>query len=144
MLSTFDVVAEPNRRRILDLLCTEERSVSELVERLELSQPTVSKHLRVLRQARLVHSQVSAQRRLYRLSPLPLLELEAWLEPYRRFWNERLDALGRHLDQRAAAAARATAEPAAAAPRRSRQRVSSPPGPDSPSPARRAITRKKS
>jgi len=129
MLSTFDVVAEPNRRRILDLLCAEERSVSELVERLELSQPTVSKHLRVLRQARLVHSQVSAQRRLYRLNPMPLLELEAWLEPYRKFWSERLDALGRHLDERALAAraaARASAEPPAAPPRRARQRLAPP------------------
>lgn len=101
-VSTFDVVAEPNRRRILDLLCAEQRSVGELSRRLELSQPTVSKHLRVLRQARLVHAEVKAQQRVYRLNPMPLLELEAWLEPYRKFWNERLDALGHHLDQRAA------------------------------------------
>ncbi len=101
-ISTFDVIAEPNRRRILDLLCAEQRSVGELSQRLALSQPTVSKHLRVLRQARLVHAEVDAQRRVYRLSPMPLLELEAWLEPYRKFWSERLDALGRHLDQRAA------------------------------------------
>lgn len=100
--STFDVIAEPNRRRILDLLCAGQRSVGELSERLALTQPTVSKHLRVLRQARLVHAQVVAQRRVYRLDPMPLLELEAWLEPYRRYWNERLDALGRHLDRRAA------------------------------------------
>ena len=80
-LSTFDAVAEPNRRRILDLLCAEERSVSDLVERLELSQPSVSKHLKVLRDARLVAARVSAQRRVYRLNPAPLLELEAWLEP---------------------------------------------------------------
>jgi DNA-binding transcriptional ArsR family regulator len=99
--STFDVIAEPNRRRILDLLNARQHSVGELCERLTLSQPTVSKHLRVLREARLVHAQVSAQRRVYRLSPMPLLELEAWLEPYRKYWNERLDALGRHLDRRA-------------------------------------------
>jgi len=112
-ISTFDVIAEPNRRRILDLLCAEQRSVGELSERLELSQPTVSKHLRVLRQARLVYAEVSAQRRLYRLNPAPLLELEAWLEPYRKFWNERLDALGLHLDRRAAARTNPATAPAA-------------------------------
>lgn len=125
-VSTFDVIAEPNRRRILDLLCAEQRSVGELSERLALSQPTVSKHLRVLRQARLVQAEVDAQRRVYRLNPMPLLELETWLEPYRRFWNERLDALGRHLDQRAAARqpgaapakAEARASKAARSPRR--------------------------
>jgi DNA-binding transcriptional ArsR family regulator len=101
-VSTFDVIAEPNRRRILDLLNAREQSVGELSERLALSQPSVSKHLRVLRQAHLVHAQVNAQRRVYRLNPMPLLELEAWLEPYRKYWNERLDALGRHLDRRAA------------------------------------------
>jgi DNA-binding transcriptional ArsR family regulator len=101
-LSTFDIIAEPNRRRILDLLNAQQHSVGELCERLALSQPTVSKHLRVLRQAHLVHAQVEAQRRVYRLNPMPLLELEAWLEPYRKYWNERLDALGRHLDRRAA------------------------------------------
>lgn len=115
--STFDVIAEPNRRRILDLLCAEQRSVGELSERLELSQPTVSKHLRVLRQARLVYAEVSAQRRLYRLNPAPLLELEAWLEPYRKFWNERLDALGLHLDRSAAARASQAADLAAGSPR---------------------------
>jgi DNA-binding transcriptional ArsR family regulator len=76
--------------------------VSVLVEELALSQPSVSKHLMVLREARLVHSEVNAQRRVYRLSPAPLVELDAWLEPYRRYWSERLDALGRHLDRRAA------------------------------------------
>jgi DNA-binding transcriptional ArsR family regulator len=101
-VSTFDVIAEPNRRRILDLLNAQRHSVGELSERLALSQPTVSKHLRVLRQAQLVHAEVNAQRRVYRLNPMPLLELEAWLEPYRKYWNERLDALGRHLDRRAA------------------------------------------
>jgi DNA-binding transcriptional ArsR family regulator len=104
MLDTFAVVAEPNRRRILDLLCAEERSVSELVEELALSQPSVSKHLKVLREARLVHSEVNAQRRVYRLNPAPLVELETWLEPYRHYWSERLDALGQHLDRHAALA----------------------------------------
>lgn len=106
-LSTFDAVAEPNRRRILDLLCAEEQSVSDLVERLDLSQPSVSKHLKVLREARLVAARVSAQRRVYRLNPAPLLELEAWLEPYRKYWAGRLDALGHHLDERARASSRA-------------------------------------
>lgn len=103
MLSTFEVVAEPHRRRILDLLRVGDRSVGELVGALGLSQPAVSKHLKVLRTARLVESEVEAQRRLYRLSPEPLRELEEWLEPYRQFWSERLDALGRHLDAQKAA-----------------------------------------
>ena len=106
-LSTFDAVAEPNRRRILDLLCAEERSVSDIVERLALSQPSVSKHLKVLREARLVAARVSAQRRVYRLNPAPLLELDAWLEPYRKYWAGRLDALGQHLDEHARASSRA-------------------------------------
>jgi len=106
-LSTFDAVAEPNRRRILDLLCAEERSVSDLVEQLELSQPSVSKHLKVLREARLVAARVSAQRRVYRLNPAPLLELETWLEPYRKYWAGRLDALGQHLDEHARTSSRA-------------------------------------
>ena len=99
MLSAFEVVAEPNRRRILDLLCTQERSVGELVDALAMNQPAVSKHLRVLKAARMVDVDVDAQRRVYRLRPEPLLELEAWLAPYRRFWSARLDALGRHLDR---------------------------------------------
>ena len=107
-LSTFDAVAEPNRRRILDLLCGEERSVNDLVEHLQLSQPSVSKHLKVLREARLVAARVSAQRRVYRLNPAPLLELEAWLEPYRKFWASRLDALGQHLDEHARTSRRAS------------------------------------
>ena len=130
-LSTFDAVAEPNRRRILDLLCVEERSVSDLVEHLELSQPSVSKHLKVLREARLVAARVSAQRRVYRLNPAPLLELDAWLEPYRKYWAGRLDALGQHLDERARASSRAGTPSlaprlarAAAPPRRARTRPS--------------------
>ena len=98
MPSTFDVLAEPTRRRILDDVRDVERSVGELVERLHVSQPGVSKHLRVLRDAGLVEVRQDAQRRLYRVRPEPLAELDAWLAPYRRFWMERLDALERHLD----------------------------------------------
>ena len=99
MQSTFAVLAEPNRRRILDELCQGERSVGELVERLSLSQPAVSKHLRVLREADLVTSRVDRQHRRYRLRPARLAEIDAWLAPYRRFWAERLDALQAHLDE---------------------------------------------
>ena len=99
MESTFAVLAEPNRRRILDELCQGERSVGELVERLSLSQPAISKHLRVLREADLVAARVDKQHRRYRLRPAPLAEVDAWLAPYRRFWAERLDALQAHLDQ---------------------------------------------
>lgn len=96
--STFDVLAEPRRRDILDLLRTRERSVGELVEGVSLSQPGVSKHLRVLRDAGLVEVRVDAQRRWYRVRAEPLAEIDAWLAPYRRFWTRRLDALERHLD----------------------------------------------
>jgi DNA-binding transcriptional ArsR family regulator len=99
MASTFEVVAEPTRRRILDLLRDRERSVGELVERLSISQPGVSKHLRVLRDAGLVNVRTDAQRRWYGLRPEPLSELDEWLEPYRRLWGDRLDALERHLDE---------------------------------------------
>jgi DNA-binding transcriptional ArsR family regulator len=98
VLTAFEVVAEPNRRRILDLLCADARSVGELVDALGMNQPAVSKHLAVLKAARMVEVEVDAQRRVYRLRPEPLLELEAWLTPYRRFWSHRLDLLGRHLD----------------------------------------------
>jgi DNA-binding transcriptional ArsR family regulator len=97
-VTTFDVLAEPRRRDILDLLRVRERSVGELVEGISLSQPGVSKHLRVLREAGLVDVRVDAQRRVYRVRPEPLAEIDAWLAPYRRFWTERLDALERHLD----------------------------------------------
>jgi DNA-binding transcriptional ArsR family regulator len=97
--TTFDVLAEPARRDILDLLRERERSVGELVERLSLSQPGVSKHLRVLRDAGLVVVRPDAQRRWYRLRAEPLAEIDAWLGPYRRFWSTRLDALERHLDE---------------------------------------------
>lgn len=98
MTSTFEVLAEPNRRQILDLLRTRERSVGELVNQLAMSQPGVSKHLRALRQAGLVHVRRDAQRRWYRLRPEPLAEVDAWLAPYRAFWSDRLDALERHLE----------------------------------------------
>src|SRR4051794_30332796 len=92
------VLAEPSRREILDLLRDGERSVGELVDALALSQPGVSKHLRVLREAGLVRVRPDAQRRIYRLPAEPLEELDRWLEPYRRLWAGRLDALERHLD----------------------------------------------
>ena len=96
--STFHVLAEPTRRRILDLLREDERPVGELVTKLRISQPGVSKHLRVLREAGLVEVRHDAQRRLYRVRPEPLAEIDQWLEPYRRLWASRLDALERHLD----------------------------------------------
>lgn len=98
MASTFEVLAEPRRRQILDLLRTGERPVGELVDHLTLAQPTVSKHLRVLREVGLVEVRVDAQRRLYRLRPEPLAEIDAWLAPYRAMWEQSLDALERHLD----------------------------------------------
>ena len=98
MASTFEVLAEPTRRRILDLLREEERPVGELVGRLEISQPGVSKHLRVLREAGLVEVRQDAQRRLYRVRAEPLAEIEEWLAPYRRLWAGTLDSLERHLD----------------------------------------------
>ena len=93
----FEVLAEPNRRRILDLLRDDERSVGDLVTALRISQPGVSKHLRVLRDAGLVEARVDAQRRVYSLRPEPLADVDAWLAPYRRFWRGRLAALQRHL-----------------------------------------------
>jgi DNA-binding transcriptional ArsR family regulator len=98
MATTFDVVAEPMRRRILDLLRERPRPVGELVGLLGISQPGVSKHLRVLRDARLVRVRPDAQQRWYEVDPEPLSEIDAWLEPYRTFWADRLDALERHLD----------------------------------------------
>lgn len=97
MLSTFEIVAEPTRRRILDLLRVESRAVGDLVDELGLAQPAVSKHLRVLRDAGLVVAEVDAQRRLYRLNAGPLRELDAWVAPYRRHWAKHLDDLERHL-----------------------------------------------
>lgn len=97
--SSFAVVAEPSRRAILGLLLSSERSVGEIERELRLSQPAVSKHLRVLLEGGFVESRVEAQRRLYRLRPEPLMELDAWLAPFRRFWSRHLDALERHLDR---------------------------------------------
>jgi DNA-binding transcriptional ArsR family regulator len=96
--SVFEVVVDPSRRRILDLLRQREQSVGDLVERLGMSQPGVSKHLRVLREAGLVRVRQDAQRRWYRLDPDPLTEIDRWLAPYREYWTARLDALERHLD----------------------------------------------
>jgi len=93
------VLAEPTRRRIVDRIGTSERSVGELVDALGVSQPTVSKHLRVLRDAGLVTCRAAAQRRIYRIDARPLRELDAWLAPYRRLWTHHLDALERHLDE---------------------------------------------
>ena len=97
--SVFDIIAEPNRRAILSLLVSSEQSVGEIERQLQMPQPTVSKHLRVLRDAGFVESTVDAQRRLYRLKPEPLQQVDAWLAPFRRFWSAHLDALERHLDR---------------------------------------------
>ena len=99
--SVFEIIAEPNRRAILSLLILSQQSVGEIERRLHMPQPTVSKHLRVLRDAGFVESTVDAQRRLYRLKPEPLQEVEAWLAPFRRFWSAHVDALERHLDRMA-------------------------------------------
>ena len=99
MGAVFDVVAEPNRRRILDLLRDDPRAVGELVDALALSQPAVSKHLRVLRNAGVVEVRARGQQRVYRLRPEPLQEIDEWLAPYREAWSRRLDALEKHLDQ---------------------------------------------
>jgi len=99
--SVFEIIAEPNQRAILSLLASSEQSVGAIERQLRMPQPTVSKHLRVLRDAGFVESQVDAQRRLYRLTPAPLKELDAWLAPFRRFWSAHVDALERHLDRMA-------------------------------------------
>jgi DNA-binding transcriptional ArsR family regulator len=99
MESVFEVIAEPNRRAILSLLASSQQSVGEIERQLRMSQPTVSKHLRVLREGGFVESTVDAQRRLYRLKPEPFEELDAWLARFRRFWSAHLDALERHLDR---------------------------------------------
>jgi len=99
MESTFTIIAEPSRRAILSLLASSELSVGDIEKELRLPQPSVSKHLRVLREAGFVESRVDAQRRLYRIRPEPLREVDAWLAPFRRFWSVHLDALERHLDR---------------------------------------------
>ena len=100
MESVFEIIAEPNRRAILSLLVSSEQSVGEIERQLRMTQPTVSKHLRVLREAGLVKARVDAQRRVYQLRAEPLSEVDAWLEPYRRFWSGRLDALEAHLERK--------------------------------------------
>jgi DNA-binding transcriptional ArsR family regulator len=99
MESTFGIIAEPNRRAILSLLASSERTVGEIEHRLRMPQPSVSKHLRVLREAGFVEARVDAQRRVYRIRAEPLMEIDAWLVPFRHFWSARVDALERHLDR---------------------------------------------
>ncbi len=99
MESVFEIIAEPKRRAILSLLVLSQQSVGEIERQLQLPQPTVSKHLRVLREAGFVESMVDAQRRLYRLKPEPFQEVDAWLVQFRRFWSAHVDALERHLDR---------------------------------------------
>jgi len=99
MESVFEIIAEPNRRAILSLLASSQQSVGEIERQLRMSQPTVSKHLRVLREAGFVESTVDAQRRLYRLKPEPFEEVDVWLAQFRRFWSAHVDALERHLDR---------------------------------------------
>ena len=99
MESTFEIIAEPNRRAILSLLVSSEQSVGEIERQLGMTQPTVSKHLRVLREAGFVESTVDAQRRVYRLKPKPLQEVDTWLAQFRRFWSAHVDALERYLDR---------------------------------------------
>ena len=99
MESAFEIIAEPNRRAILSLLVSSEQSVGEIERQLRMPQPTVSKHLRVLREAGFVESMVDAQRRLYRLKPEPFQEVDGWLAQFRRFWSAHVDALERHLDR---------------------------------------------
>jgi DNA-binding transcriptional ArsR family regulator len=99
MESVFEIIAEPNRRAILSLLGMSQQSVGDIERQLRMSQPAVSKHLRVLRDAGFVESTVAAQRRLYRLNPEPLQELDVWLAQFRRFWSAHVDALERHLDR---------------------------------------------
>jgi DNA-binding transcriptional ArsR family regulator len=99
MESVFEIIAEPNRRAILSLLVSSQQSVGEIERHLHMPQPSVSKHLRVLREAGFVESTVDAQRRLYRLKPEPFQEVDAWLAQFRRFWSAHVDALERHLDR---------------------------------------------
>jgi DNA-binding transcriptional ArsR family regulator len=99
MSSVFEIIAEPNRRAILSLLASSQQSVGEIERQLRMPQPSVSKHLRVLREAGFVEARVDAQRRLYRLKPESLHEVDDWLAPFRRLWSAHLDALERHLDR---------------------------------------------
>jgi len=114
--SSFAIIAEPNRRAILSLLASSDWSVGDMERRLRMPQTSVSKHLRVLREAGFVESRVAAQRRVYRIRHEPLMEVDAWLAPFRRFWTTHVDALERHLDRMAEAEKTAKAEkPAKAA-----------------------------
>lgn len=122
MESVFEIIAEPNRRAILSLLISSQQSVGDIERQLRMPQPTVSKHLRVLRESGFVESTVNAQRRIYRLKPEPLREIDAWLAPFRRFWEARVDALERHLDSMKDSTNRAPARPGAAPPRPNRNR----------------------
>jgi len=97
--SVFEIIGEPNRRAILSLLVWSQQSVGEIERQLRMPQPTVSKHLRMLREAGFVEATVDAQRRLYRLKPEPFQEVDAWLERFRRFWSDEVNALERHLDR---------------------------------------------
>ena len=96
--AAWSALVDPNRRAILEMLRQRPRAVGELADELGFSQPMTSKHLRVLRESGLVSVRVDAQRRIYAIDPRGMAELDAWLAPYRRLWNDRLDALGRHLD----------------------------------------------
>ncbi|HYW65630.1 MAG TPA: metalloregulator ArsR/SmtB family transcription factor [Candidatus Dormibacteraeota bacterium] len=107
-MESFEIIAEPNRRAILSLLVSSQQSVGEIERQLGMPQPTVSKHLRVLREAGFVESRVDAQRRLYRLKPEPFQEMNAWLAQFRRFWSAYVDALERHLDRMDQSMERAT------------------------------------
>ena len=117
----FAILAEPNRRAILSLLVSSQQSVGEIERQLRMAQPTVSKHLRVLREAGFVESTVDAQRRLYRLKPEPLQQVDAWLAPFRRFWSAHLDALERHLDRMDASPTKSQATPTKGKTRRRRR-----------------------
>lgn len=103
METSFAIIAEPNRRAILSLLASSERSVGEIEQQLDMRQTSVSKHLRVLRDAGFVESRIEAQRRVYRICPEPLQEVDAWLAQFRHFWTKHVDALERHLDRMAKA-----------------------------------------
>ena len=112
MQTAFEIIAEPNRRAILSLLAASQRSVGEIERQLSMSQPAVSKHLRVLRDAGFVESSVDAQRRLYRVKPQPLKEVDEWLAPFRQLWNRHVDALESYLDRMDAPAEQTPKEPA--------------------------------
>jgi DNA-binding transcriptional ArsR family regulator len=128
MESVFEIIAEPNRRAILGLLISSQQSVGEIERQLRMSQPTVSKHLRVLREGGFVESTVDAQRRLYRLKPESLQELDEWLAPFRRFWSAHVDALERHLD-RMNQSTTAMAKPTLATPTKRKTKKSTRPKP---------------